>query len=1850
MGRLIKNNWINFLVICVALVLICGGLFYCLTNLTKGAQESVKQIQIVPTKYSGAWFNQEKALVKDLGPEANFENFSAENSTFPIEKSSSPSEQLLPEEPPQEITPEEPPQENIPEEIIPETLPQESIFDFFKIQDLFASSFEENFAPSFVERVLEFSDFAIPSSFAEPTEGKGEKKIKNIQLRLSLGFGGGGPEDSLAIEYNTSELEDNWQSLEEFFLNNSNSNASNNGYWLYALPIFENWQDLENLKIRFRYRGFLPAKGSVYLDAVWLEVDYEEIAKETPKIIETQPRQIGERQNFRSDEEPEFATEGVFHENAGILKKLASVFSKKEITGATLINPRGEESSDGIIIENNIIRIKKSDQRSFRPGLYKLKIKAKEDEEEFIKEQEFLWGVLAINIDRSIELPGNDAYLQFGVLDDKGYTICNAGLDLSIQSPSGQTYEFTTKDGSITQEEICGPNNLIPVPDYYAHFSVPEELGVYSMILTGHTDNGDHTITDSFEVKQNVEFDVVRSGPTRINPSYQYPAILKIIPEIAWQGVITETVPVGFDITQLDNVISYSSIEVIGEEKIISWNLSLQAGTESKIGYYFDAPDISPEFYLLGPLTLRSLGEGGPSTVFQEFRQWQIASDATCTSKVGGGGVWNNTGSWDCGVVPTTTSNVVISTAQAITIDSAPNAVLNVVINSGATLNGGSVTLTITPTVASTTLFTNNGGTWNSGTGTVTFVGNVSSTLFAGNLTGSNKFNNINTNTTATPTGGMTYTAGVAVEIGGNWTSTPVSSSARDLTINLSGATTVTGTLTLSGTGCTSTTDTSASTTQFSTNGQSLTVGKIVVNGQTGGDNCQFTTSNSSVVTFTGTSGTLFTLGQSGSTAKMTTGTTTEWDVTSATGTPTLFSTSGTAITVHILKINSAATIINLGAAFTVDANSGNKLWIASGVLNQESRTITVGANATLQIDSGGTLCLGGTTASTTANCVSGAAQTTAQVMPVFATYTFDASSTVKYLSDAATTVSNTPTYGNLYLYPKFVTTARIYTLGGVMTINGDFTINPDESGAGTPALTVNSGGLITVAAGKTTTITRTNSATSSLVLHPVATDYNLTTGLLNIAAGGTLDGTNASSTITITGTGTTVFQNAGTYIYNTTKVSYTNVTSATILAMTGTGGTNGYYDLDTNGAGTFTLGGNTTINNVLSITAGNLTASTYTITIRGTGAAFINAGTFTASTGTVAYEGTGATTVLGLNAANHYYNLTLGLASDTNTFSFSAGGEIEASGSVTLIAGSSGVHTFDMSTYNLSVGGGAANTGGIAVPTRTAFTQTAGTTKVYSASGSATIGGAGTTNFYNFTIGNASDNASYTFNLGGEIGASGSFIGSAGGGGTHTLALSSYEFGVWGDWTMGGATASLSAQTGLLTFSGAGNTAYTNSGSSEPYNLTINKTTAPTDNVTLSNALTVRNAITIIDGRLVQGAQNIAAEGANAVSVGTNGEWRNIVDGDLMLGGTFDNAGSVSFDTNDSGCSNVADNIQITSTANGAQRTWSGTGGFTMYNVYVKDMTRSASPNITVYVGSSSNITGNWTFASCAHTPVIGEVTLNSKQSPIILLESGQVDIMASASITDPNGCGDISGVKAIVYRYDLNTTASCSLNYNNCYDEDQFTCFADGACAGNTQEYNCYASSSSSGMWYFADPTTANASASYANDQWVVTIIASDSLWDDTVSNSWGDNDDVVDVEVLTALEASSSINYGQINPGNNTGSSPIEIGIKNTGNWGIDTMISGTAKPTFGVNDIDYSNQKFASKSDDYSDEYQKILSALSTPFNVTIPKPTTNTAGANDVRIFWGMGVPSGKPTGSYINGINLFSPTSDGTDL
>ena len=318
------------------------------------------------------------------------------------------------------------------------------------------------------------------------------------------------------------------------------------------------------------------------------------------------------------------------------VKKMASISAiEAQVNGAQSIKIRTFDPKDREVFLNpqiipRLIGGKQSfeiklqkPERKFRPGKWRMEIEMETKEAVFVAEQEFTWGVLAINVNKSIYLPNETAYLQMAALDDNGHTICGARLRLQILNPKSEILNLSTEDGTIQYSGECGADNVTDVPDYFAYYELPkatqretdakqgretpkdslrdptgqadakpEQVGIYQMKLI-NLDNG-YEIEDSFEVRESVPFEVERVGPTRIYPPATYEMKFKIKANQDFVGEVIEYVPESFDI------IPDSSFQIL-DSKII-WQVDWKAGETYELKYQFDAPDISPYLYLLGPL------------------------------------------------------------------------------------------------------------------------------------------------------------------------------------------------------------------------------------------------------------------------------------------------------------------------------------------------------------------------------------------------------------------------------------------------------------------------------------------------------------------------------------------------------------------------------------------------------------------------------------------------------------------------------------------------------------------------------------------------------------------------------------------------------------------------------------------------------------------------------------------------------------------------------------------------------------------------------------------------------------------------------------------------------------------------------------------------------------------------------------------------------------------------------------------------------------------------------------------------------------------------------------------------
>jgi len=284
---------------------------------------------------------------------------------------------------------------------------------------------------------------------------------------------------------------------------------------------------------------------------------------------------------------------------------------------------------------------------------------------------------------------------------------------------------------------------------------------------------------------------------------------------------------------------------------------------------------------------------------------------------------------------------------------------------------------------------------------------------------------------------------------------------------------------------------------------------------------------------------------------------------------------------------------------------------------------------------------------------------------------------------------------------------------------------------------------------------------------------------------------------------------------------------------------------------------------------------------------------------------------------------------------------------------------------------------------------------------------------------------------------------------------------------------------------------------------------------------------------------------------------------------------------------------------------------------------------SFSVAQAASSTVTASTTVIVGNASPIVTAVTLNNGGT-ITLTPNATTAISVAATITDYNGCTDITGGTSTILVYRSGITSSTCLttaNNQNCYIATTFT--ASSSCSAGTQNVT-----STFGIYYFADSTN-GASSSYSSQTWMATVIFKDP------TNATGSADSSgVELNVLTALNVTtSSINYGTVPANTNTGSTNQLATSTNAGNSTTTLKISAISTLTNGSNSISTSSQHYATSSFTYGGVEQLLQETATDVSGSTMAIPTSTT----DVTktTYWGLAVPPATATGTYT-GVNLFT--------
>jgi autotransporter-associated beta strand protein len=168
---------------------------------------------------------------------------------------------------------------------------------------------------------------------------------------------------------------------------------------------------------------------------------------------------------------------------------------------------------------------------------------------------------------------------------------------------------------------------------------------------------------------------------------------------------------------------------------------------------------------------------------------------------------------------------------------------------------------------------------------------------------------------------------------------------------------------------------------------------------------------------------------------------------------------------------------------------------------------------------------------------------------------------------------------------------------------------------------------------------------------------------------------------------------------------------------------------------------------------------------------------------------------------------------------------------------------------------------------------------------------------------------------------------------------------------------------------------------------------------VTLTSSLIVSGTLKVSGGTFDQGASFDLTAGTINVSSGAT--LKNFGTGDLFVGaGGVTNAGTINYDGSGAGCGGL-DAIAINSSDNATQRSWSGTGSFSMTDVTVSHQGGSAV--IIVRSGTDTGTNGaNWVFVSSCAGGGGATYTWNQSLSTDYQIAANWTPARATPSTTD--------------------------------------------------------------------------------------------------------------------------------------------------------------------------------------------------------------------------------------------------------
>ena len=277
---------------------------------------------------------------------------------------------------------------------------------------------------------------------------------------------------------------------------------------------------------------------------------------------------------------------------------------------------------------------------------------------------------------------------------------------------------------------------------------------------------------------------------------------------------------------------------------------------------------------------------------------------------------------------------------------------------------------------------------------------------------------------------------------------------------------------------------------------------------------------------------------------------------------------------------------------------------------------------------------------------------------------------------------------------------------------------------------------------------------------------------------------------------------------------------------------------------------------------------------------------------------------------------------------------------------------------------------------------------------------------------------------------------------------------------------------------------------------------------------------------------------------------------------------------------------------------------------------------------GAGTTQTASSTVTVGNAAPTVTNVILNGASS-IVLTPNTVTAVSVNATISDNNGCSDVTGgtTTVMIYRSSI-TSSTCMTTANdlNCYRATAFT--ASSTCSGGTTN-----TTTTFSVQYFAQAT--DSSSSFSAQNWLATVIFRDVNFTTGTADSTAQ-----ELLTLTAINVTtSSVNYGTLPASSTTGGTNQVTTSTNAGNSSTTLRLSANATLTDGASSIATSSQRYATSTFTFPGGATQLSASPVTVTGYFLTSPTSATA--VDDPVFWGLEVPAGTPSGTY-SGVSLFT--------